>query len=484
MEPASAATPTTTTDPTTNGHAHGPAYVKGLESLEDETRVDSLPLRGELPAWLTGSLIRTGPAKWEVGERTMNHWFDGYAMLHRFGIADGRVSYANKFLQSKAYRAAEETGEIVYSEFATDPCRSLFGRVFSIFSPKLSDNANVNLTKLGERFISMTETPIPVQFDAETLETAGVAYDVPGLLTTAHPHLNRADGGMVNYAAKVGPRNSYRFFHLGPDADKPDVLATLPVREPAYMHSFGLTERHFVLAEFPYVVNPIKIPLSGRPYIENYEWKPELGTRFTLIDRKTGESTGPFRTDPFFGFHHVNAYEEDGTVVADICTFPDAGLVQDLYLERLRAGKSIAEPEVRRFRIDPAAGAVSHERLTDEGFDLPRINYGRCNERPYRYAWGVGTGESGWLDRIVRADVSDGSTTVWAERDQYPGEPVFVARPGAEDEDDGVLLSVVLDAAKGNSYMLVLDARNLDELARAEAPHHIPFGFHGQFARA
>ena len=22
--------------------------------------------------------------------------------------------------------------------------------------------------------------------------------------------------------------------------------------------------------------------------------------------------------------------------------------------------------------------------------ELPRINYGRCNERPYRYAWGVG----------------------------------------------------------------------------------------------
>ena len=41
-----------------------------------------------------------------------------------------------------------------------------------MFSPKISDNANVNLTKLGERYIAMTETPIPVEFDAETLETA------------------------------------------------------------------------------------------------------------------------------------------------------------------------------------------------------------------------------------------------------------------------------------------------------------------------
>jgi carotenoid cleavage dioxygenase-like enzyme len=29
--------------------------------------------------------------------------------------------------------------------------------------------------------------------------------------------------------------------------------------------------------------------------------------------------------------------------------------------------------------------------------------------------------------------------------------------------------------------MLVLDARDLNELARAPVPHHIPFGFHGQY---
>ena len=60
---------------------------------------------------------------------------------------------------------------------------------------------------------------------------------------------------------------------------------------------------------------------------------------------------------------------------------------------------------------------------------------------------------------------------------------MFVARPDAEGEDDGVLLSVVLDADAGTSFLLVLDARDLSELARAEVPHHIPFGFHGQFAR-
>ena len=463
----------------------GPASAtarRGFDSLEEELQLERLGVRGELPDWLQGMLLRTGPAKWEVGERVMEHWFDGLAMLHRFSFAGGEVSYANRFLETGAWRAARERGRIEYSEFATDPCRSLFQRVTALFSPQLTDNANVNLARLGKRFISMTETPIPVQFDAETLAAAGVPYKPPGQLTTAHPHVDRGTAGMLNYAARLGPRSSYRFFHLGPDANAPDVVATLPVREPAYMHSFGVTSRWFVLAEFPLVVNPLRLALGGRPYIENYRWKPELGTRFHLFDRRTGGHRGPFATDARFAFHHVNAYDDGTEVVADICTFADDAIVKDLYLERLRAGKPVEKPRLERFRIAPDAGTVQCEQLIDEPLELPRINYTRCNERPYQYIWGVGTAGA-WLDRIVKADAVQRTSAVWSEHGCFPGEPVFVAAPQATEEDEGVLLSIVLDSQKGNSSLLVLDARNLKELARAEVPHHIPFGFHGQFAR-
>jgi beta,beta-carotene 9',10'-dioxygenase len=459
----------------------------GFSTLEQETVVDELEMTGELPPWLGGSLLRTGPAKFEVGEQRMRHWFDGLAMLHRFTIEDGRVSYGNRFLESRSYRAAREQGRMVYGEFATDPCRSLFKRVQTLFSPGsvLPDNANINITRLGERFIAMTETPLPVQFDPHTLESARVRpYEAPGQLTTAHPHMDRASGGMLNYAAKLGPRSSYRFFHLPPNESKPHAISSLPVREPAYMHSFGLTERWLVLAEFPFVVNPLALALSGRPYIENYRWKPELGTRFTLVDRVTGKATGGFQTDACFAFHHVNAYEDGDEVVVDLCAFEDASVIEDLYLDRLREGKPVASAALTRFRLRPSDRSVGRERLAEASFELPRINYGRCNERPYRYVWGVGDGPSGWFERILKVDTTDGGSLSWSEPGCYPGEPVFVARPDAADEDDGVLLSVVLDANTSTSFMLVLDAADLGEIARAAVPHHIPFGFHGQFARA
>jgi carotenoid cleavage dioxygenase-like enzyme len=454
----------------------------GFDSLEREVRLDRLEVQGTVPGWLTGSLIRTGPALWDLPQQTMKHWFDGLAMLHRFSFAEGSVSYANRFLETKAYREARARGRLTYPEFATDPCRSLFQRVTSMFSPSLTDNANVNLVKLGERFVAMTETPIPVQFDADTLAAAGVAYTAPGQLTTAHPHLDRQSKGMLNYAAALGPKSSYRFFHVGPEGASPEIVARQSVREPAYMHSFGLTPKWFVLAEFPLVVNPLSLAMSGRPYIENYRWKPELGTRIQLFSRSGGATLGPFQTDARFGFHHVNSYEDGQDVVIDVCTYPDAGIVEDLYLERLRAGKPVAGGRLERFRVSPETGQVAIEPLLEESIELPRINYGRCNERPYRYVWGVGVGD-GWLDRIVKGDVVERTTRVWHQDGTYPGEPVFVPAPGAQDEDEGVLLSVMLDAGKGTSFLLVLDARSLDEVARAEVPHHIPFGFHGSFAR-
>ena len=65
----------------------------------------------------------------------------------------------------------------------------------------------------------------------------------------------------------------------------------------------------------------------------------------------------------------------------------------------------------------------------------------------------------------------------------YPGEPVFVAAPGnnSQREDDGVLLSLVLDVEAGGSFLLVLDDSSMQEIARLALPQATPFTFHGVF---
>jgi beta,beta-carotene 9',10'-dioxygenase len=109
---------------------------------------------------------------------------------------------------------------------------------------------------------------------------------------------------------------------------------------------------------------------------------------------------------------------------------------------------------------------------------LPRINYETRAGKPYRYVWGTGIQSRGdFLDSILKIDIEAGSAARWYEAGLYPGEPVFVPHPSAGSEDEGVLLSVVLDIDKDRSFLLVLDAATLEERARAEAPHVIPFIF-------
>jgi carotenoid cleavage dioxygenase-like enzyme len=159
-------------------------------------------------------------------------------------------------------------------------------------------------------------------------------------------------------------------------------------------------------------------------------------------------------------------------------------VVEALYLDRLRAGGGAPMALPTRLRLDLAGGGVDVRLLSPMPLELPRINYGAHNGRPYRTVYGASAGDRAgrdFFDRLGTLDTATGQTWTWREDGCYPGEPVFVPAPGARDEQDGVLLSVVLDARSGRSFLLVLHAPSLTELARAEVPHAIPFGFHGRF---
>src|SRR5205823_9389227 len=148
-----------------------PPFAVGFRTLEDEITVDRLPVTGRFPDWLAGTLVRNGPALFERAGKSFRHWFDGQAMLHRFGIAGGEVSYANRYLDTPNYRSVRDRARIGYAEFATDPCAALFGRFFTRFRRRSGTNPNVNVTRLGDRTVAVTETPLAVEFDPETLAT-------------------------------------------------------------------------------------------------------------------------------------------------------------------------------------------------------------------------------------------------------------------------------------------------------------------------
>jgi carotenoid cleavage dioxygenase-like enzyme len=466
------------------------AFDLGFGVTRREVRLERLPVRGQLPAWLRGSLIRNGPGTFAVGEQRYRHWFDGLAMLHRFSFADGVVGYANKFLRTRAYEAAQRSGRIRYSEFATDPCRDLFGRVSAVFDPKVTDSAKVNIGRIAGRYLALAETPIQVEFDPATLETVGVWQYEPqrvGQMTTVHPQVDPQSGLTYNLVTRYGAVSQYRLHAINGRGGNA-VVGSLTALRPAYLHSFGMSQRYAIVAEFPLVVDPVHLLLWLRPFIENFRWRPAAGTPFRVLDRHTGAYVGRWEAEPFFAFHHVNAFERGDELIVDLVGYDDAEIIQGYYLQRLAAGgRHLPLGTLRRYRLPlrERRGRVRVEPLSDTGLELPRFAADRFTlDGDYRYVYGIGRRDdqpAAFYNQLVKIDARGGPARLWAEPGCYPGEGVFVGAPDRRAEDDGVVLSVVLDEKRGSSFLLVLDAASFEEIARADLPHAVLFGYHGEY---
>jgi torulene dioxygenase len=115
--------------------------------------------------------------------------------------------------------------------------------------------------------------------------------------------------------------------------------------------------------------------------------------------------------------------------------------------------------------------------------ELPIINPA-YHARPYRYVYSLAmSGRSTLMDTIVKTNLVSRAVLQWNNPQGHtPGEAIFVRRPGGVKEDDGVLLSVVLDGFCRRSYLLCLDARTMRETGRAEMDFAVGFGFHGVHA--
>jgi carotenoid cleavage dioxygenase-like enzyme len=150
-------------------------FAGGFSTLTEEMTANRLPLEGHVLDWLTCSPLRNGPARFEIEQHKYLHWFDDLAMLYSFSFHQGQASYANCFIQSPASTKAEDIGQISYGKYVTDLCRSLFKRVASVFSVlELSSNTKVNTSKLSKRFVALTETPLPIEFDRKSLRTVNI----------------------------------------------------------------------------------------------------------------------------------------------------------------------------------------------------------------------------------------------------------------------------------------------------------------------
>jgi beta-carotene 15,15'-monooxygenase len=417
-------------------------------------------------------------------------------MLTRFGFdpGGGTIAYRNRFLRTDTYEAAR-AGEFE-GGFATGET-TLRSRLGGLLREPY-DNTNIVAERVGDRYLALTESPRWVSIDPDSLATTGrVRYsgaEPSGQLACAHLKRDPATGTLFNVETAFGRTSEYHVHAVtGPETRR--HVGSVATEKPAYMHSFGLTPRYVVLTEFPLRLDPLRFLKPGRqaPFIEQFEWEPDRGTRVVVLDRGSGEVIAAPRTDPVFGFHHVNAFERAGghEVVFDLETVPDATSIDSLYLEGLRAGELDAiAGRLERFtvrleggRYGPDRASVDRETLYADGTALPTASPARwCREHRYVYAMSMDQPVTEWATGVTKFDTHERTETEFESVGaDYLGEPIFVPDPDGDREDDGVVLVVGLDPAAHRSRLFALDGRTLEEQARVTLPHALPFDFHGRY---
>jgi len=344
-----------------------PPYTEGLESIDREFDRIECSVEGTIPSWLSGTLLRNGPGRFEVGGQPVNHWFDGLAMLRRFRIEDGTVTVSNRFLRSTEYEHATHEGELRCDQFGTTAPASVLDRLRGLVDPTLTDNASISVDRIGQQPIAITETPNAVAFDAETLATEGGVDHNDGLSITGslgHPHYDFDRSMVVNMGVTFGPKSEYVLFERPTDSPIRREVGSLAVDRPAYFHSFGLTDQYAILMESPLRLHWTGL-LRNRPFIEHYSWDDSLPSRVLIFDRESGAVVSRPAVDPCFVFHHVNAFElpAENRVVVDVIAFEDSEVIQSLSLDRLRSGEEpVPGGELRRYRLPSRTVPSSNSR--------------------------------------------------------------------------------------------------------------------------
>ncbi|XP_077480721.1 beta,beta-carotene 15,15'-dioxygenase [Stigmatopora argus] len=498
-------------------------------------------VKGSIPSWLQGTLLRNGPGIFSVGETSYQHWFDGMSIMHSFSFKDGEVTHRSRFLRGDTYKANMESNRIVVSEMGTmaypDPSKNFIVKAITFLNhtvPDFTDNGASNFIKYGQDYYATSETNYIRKIDPVTLETQDkVDYlkFLPLNLASSHPHYDK-EGNAYNMGTCIAEKGKTKYILFkvpavsSKDKDKKvsvlkssEVICSIPCRSlltPSYYHSFGMTDNYFIFIEQPFKLDILKMATA---YMRGVNWAsclkfcPEENSLIHLIDRNTGKVVETkYYTDAMVVYHHVNAFEVDGCVIFDVIAYKDVALYEMFYLSKMKESPSsrdtnYSKPSYKRFAlpVQPNKSAAIGDNLVKstcttatavkekegkltcqpevlcEGVELPRINYD-FNGRRHRFVYNCIVEESAHTKEVAKFDTETKQKLIWKEDNCWPSEAVFVPRPNGEAEDDGVVLSSVINANPDQSnFILILDGRTFKEVARGYVNTELHKDMHGFF---
>ncbi|PYH77454.1 hypothetical protein BO82DRAFT_435849 [Aspergillus uvarum CBS 121591] len=461
-----------------------------FETTAEQREPIELPVIGTFPPHVAGVLYRTEPARYKVpgSKYQLHHWFDGFTQLHRFQLVPRssglcKVLYNSRRQVDALIEEVRKTGSLrgMTPVQKRNPCANFFQKAKAVFEII----SRPELRGLSQGFLPTPKFPLDStvkedfesnhsdrrdlikHIDPETLEPLGVTRqeglhpEPKGPLSSAHPKLGPITGDLYNYNLAFGRHRQNRnsgHYHW---ARRAGCLPALLLLES------GLWILCIWSALF--VAGAVKV-LWERNLLDAMRFDPETPTRWYIVDRKGGRGfVATFVSPAFFSFHTINAWQMDdvdgeeevprnGTtdIICHLIQYHTDEMLHRVFYECLISTGSKVEKHYGSDRSRLRLATAELTIASDAVGDLPTINL-KFTGRKTRFVYNLCTQEkSSFFDGTAKVDGDTQESTIWSRGRHTPGEAIFVPEPGAEAEDAGFLLSVVLNGDIGSSYLLCL----------------------------
>jgi carotenoid cleavage dioxygenase len=436
-----------------------------------------LAVTGEIPAGLRGALFRIGPnPQYEPRNPEQHHWFGGDGMVHGFYVADGKVSYRNRYVRTPKWELEHEHGRALFgamgNPMTTDPIA--LGNEGGV--------ANTNIVWHGGKLLALEEAHHPFQMDLKTLESRGYDREFQGRVT-AHPKIDPVSGEMTWFGYGVGPMPLSAGMSYGVTAKDGSLVRRQDFQAPfaSMVHDFMVTENHALFPILPLTAS-LERAMGGRP---PFAWEPEKGSYVGVMRRDADVSTIRwFNTEACYVFHPLNSWEADGKIYCDVMRYNVAPLFPKA--DGSPGDKAAARLVRWTFDLNSNSDAIKEEPLDDLDGEFPRVDP-RVETRQHRHGWYAADPTSAKTIKqsaIAHLDLQTGKRQVYElTGGDMTSEPVFTPRSDDAPEGDGWVTAVVYRAGEDRSDLLVFEAQDIAKgpIATAKMPRRVPFGFHGNW---
>jgi len=142
---------------------------------------------------------------------------------------------------------------------------------------------------------------------------------------------------------------------------------------------------------------------------------------------------------------------------------------------------SSEEPDAKlyKFRLNLDTGEVTEQRcLVDHFYERPSYNTDYIG-KPSQFSYLLDEGGAGGImgKGIMKYDLINEQDVKYFDYGDYRGgEALFVAKENCQAEDDGYLIDLL--SHEENSYLVIIDASTMEEIAKLHIPQRVPYGVH------